>query len=387
MNFKTGFIGMLVLSIALISTNASALPAFARKHNMQCASCHAAFPSLTAMGRRFKEAGYRFPGSDVGDIKLSDNLQFGKNFPISLALISRPYIGSSAGPTEIRSIHEGELYVAGEISKNISGFMEVEAEGEDGFGLVLSAAQVTYNYNQSMNVQAGYGPSLMADPYDTYSDMRRLTASHYELMNQTFGNTDNSDKLRHSRQQFSVYGRPTDKLFYNAGVGGLTGDMVGSDSNVYFGRLAYDITPGMMVGALALNGSCKVSDCTTASQARNFSRIALDGQFDVGNFRFTGVYMQANDDTDAGGEVSNNSYYVQGFYRFMANGRPSLVPLLRLESYETNDGKDQYSMATVSLSYYFDENVKGFIEYRDTYSTPTGVTADNLTTVQFEVVF
>jgi hypothetical protein len=387
MNFKIGFIGMLILFAILESTTASALPAFARKNNLQCSACHTAFPALTAMGREFMEAGYRFPGSAVGDLKVTDKLQFDKNFPMSLALIARPYTDSKEGETEIRAIHEGEIYAAGEIFNNISGMMEVESEGEDGFGLVLSMAHITYNQSQALNVQTGYGPTMMADPYDTYSDIRRLTATHYALLNQTFGNTDNGDKLRHARQQFSVFGRPTKQLFYYAGVGGLTGDLVGSDSSVLFGRIAFDIAPGMMLGALILDGDCEISDCPAASKARNFTRSAIDGQFDIGELRLTGVYMQAKDDTDAGGDVSNNSYYLQGYYRVMKNGRPTLVPLLRLGSYEANDGNDTYSLATANLSYYLDENVKGFIEYQDIYDTPTGVPKDNVTTVQVEIVF
>ncbi len=386
---KNIFIKILVLSTVFIAFDASAIPAFARKNNMACSACHTAFPALSERGRQFKEAGYRFPGSSYGDTKLTENLQFEKLFPMSAALIARPYTNTKSGSTEIRAIHEGELYIGGEISQNLAGFLEMEAEGADGFGIVLSSAHVTYSKNKSMNVQIGYGPTMMADPYDTYADMRRLTATHYELFNQTFGQADNKEKLRHSRQQVSLYGRPSGNLFYNVGVGGLTGDMVGSDSSIVFGRIAYDVAPGMMLGALALNGSCKLSEtnCSTATQARKFSRVSMDGQFDIGNLRLTGVFMQAKDDTNAGSEVSNKSYYLQGFYRFMENGRPTLVPLVRLENYETNNGQGKYSLLTLNLSYYFDENVKGFIEYRDTYETPATVAKDNATTVQVEVVF
>ncbi len=392
MNFKLRLkiilCSTLALATLILASNASALPAFARKNNMVCSSCHAAYPTLTSFGRQFKEAGYRVPGSTVGDTKVSDFLQFDKNVPMSVALISRPYSDSKSGESEIRAIHEAEIYAAGEIYKNISGFMEVEAEGEDGFGLVLSSAHITYNQSKALNIQVGYGPSLMADPYDTYADMRRLTATHYEMFNRKGGNADNNDKFRHSRQQVSVYGRAaTNKLFYYGGFGGLTGDNTGSDSSIYFGRVAFDITPGIMVGGLALKGSCKVSDCTGASNTRNFTRYAVDSQLDIGNFRLTGVYMQAKDDTNTGSEDSNNSYYLQGFYISKVSGRPTFVPLLRLGGYEENNGKDQYSLATISLSYYFTENAKGFIEYRDTYDTPTGVATDNQTTLQVEVVF
>lgn len=385
----TTWIGsLLALALLLMATNASALPAFARKNNMQCSACHTAYPALTAFGRQFKEAGYRLTGSTVGDVKISKHLQFDKNVPMSLRLIGRPYTDTQSGPTEIRAIHEGELYAGGEVYKNISGFLEVESEGEDGFGLVLATAQMTYNRSRALNVQVGYGPTLMADPYSTYADKRRLTATHYEMLNQKFGQADNDDKLRHSRQQVSVYGRVADgKLFYNVGYGGVTGEQVGTDAGVVFGRLAYDISPKMMLGVMTLQGTCKNTVANCAPIGRDFSRTAIDGQFDFDKFRFTAVYMQAKDDNASGVEQTNNSYYVQGSYRFLEEGRPTFVPLVRLEDYELNDGADKYSLATVNLGYYFAENVKGFLEYRDTYDTPTGVPTDNATTLQVEVVF
>ncbi len=387
MNIKIILGALLTLFVLVTTTNVSALPAFARKNNIKCSSCHTTYPTLTPLGRQFKEAGYRFTGSDVGDATLSDYLQFDKNFPMSLALVSRPYNNSKLGTREIRAIHEGELYAGGEIYKNVSGFLEIEAEGEDGFGLVVTSASITYNQSRVLNIQTGYGPTLMADPYDTYADMRRLTASHYEIMNQTFGGADNADKMRHARQQVSVYGRPLNNLFYYAGVGGLTEDKVGSDSSIYFARLAFDITQNMMVGGMLLKGSCKLSDCTSATQSRDFSRLAIDGQFEIGHFRLTGVYMQAKDDSNTGIQATNNGYYIQAIYHLMENGRPTLVPLLRLETYEKNNGQDKYSLATANITYYFTENVKGFIEYQDTYDAPTGVARDNITTLQAEIVF
>ncbi len=386
LSLKTVICSLLAAISLIIATNASALPAFARKNNIQCSSCHAAYPTLTPFGRRFKEAGYRIVGSDRGNIKVSENLQFDRNFPMSLALIARPYTDSKSGTRETRAIHEGELYAGGEIFKNISGYLELEAEGEDGYGMVLSQAQVTYNRSPAFNAQTGYGPTLMADPYDTYADMRRLTANHFEMFNRKGGNADNNDKLRHSRQQVSVYGR-ANKLFYYGGIGGLTGDNVGSDSSIYFGRIAYDITPTMMLGGMALKGSCKISDCTAATQTRSFTRYAIDGQFDIDNFRLTGVFMQTQDDSNAGVEESNDSYYLQAFYIVQENGRPTWVPLLRVEGYEENNGNNKYSLATASISYYFEENVKGFIEYQSIYDTPVGVATDNNVTVQLEVVF
>jgi len=388
MKLKFGFIAVFVFISILVSTNVLAIPAFARKNNVQCSACHTAYPALTTMGRQFKENGYRFPDSDVGDKKISDKLQFDKDFPISLALIRRPYTDQKTADTEIRAIHEAEIISAGEIYKNISGMLEIESEGEDGFGLVLSMAHITYTHNKAVNVQTGYGPTMMADAYDTYSDMRRLTAGHYGLMDWPFGGGDAVEGiLRHSRQQFSVYGRPVAKLFYNVGIGGLTEDMTGSDSQVIFGRAAYDIKPEMMVGAMFLNGNCKVPDCDPATEKLNFSRTAIDGQFDFNNIRVTAVYMQAKDDLNGGGSETNNAYYLQGSYRILKNGRPTLMPVARLDSIEVNDGHDSFSTLSLNLTYYLDENVKGFFEYQDLIDKPSGTPSDHITTIQVEVVF
>ncbi len=50
----------------LVSTNAQAIPAFARRYQSSCQTCHLAFPKLTPFGEAFRRNGYRFPsGGDA----------------------------------------------------------------------------------------------------------------------------------------------------------------------------------------------------------------------------------------------------------------------------------------------------------------------------------
>lgn len=46
---------------------ANALPNFARQHEMECTDCHTAVPHLNAMGREYKQSGFRLPGPDEPD--------------------------------------------------------------------------------------------------------------------------------------------------------------------------------------------------------------------------------------------------------------------------------------------------------------------------------
>ena len=57
-------IGLITLVVGM--GQASALPAFARKYQANCALCHTNEPRLTPFGQQFKENGYQMPGTSDG---------------------------------------------------------------------------------------------------------------------------------------------------------------------------------------------------------------------------------------------------------------------------------------------------------------------------------
>lgn len=400
MKIKHFFAASGLLAMMAVSIQAQAVPAFARGQNIECGGCHTAFPALNAFGRNFKTRGYRLHDAATDTTVTNFTKEIDK-LPISAAVISRPYVNDDPGNSEIRAIHEVEIFLGGIFYRNLSGFINLEAEGEDGFGDVLGTALLNYDFNNALNVQLAYAPTFFADPYDTLSSARRMTAAHYNVLNDKFGKTDNNDKLRHSRQQVSLFGRLAgDKLFYNVGVGGLTGDNVANKSIVSFGRLAFDISPSMMIGAFGLSGKCDVAtesdfvdDCgqdangNPATASRDFNRYGLDAQFDIGGTRLTGVYMSAKDDlVNSNSSESNVDYYAQAIYFGKAGGH-QLVPLVRFQSSEANDGKDTTKSYVVGVSYYFLENFKGSAEYSSDTSVPTGETESSNFTLQLVAAF
>jgi len=63
------FAAALVL-ILLVARRAEAIPAFARRYETSCQTCHVAFPRLTPFGEAFRRNGYRFPdGGDATAVK------------------------------------------------------------------------------------------------------------------------------------------------------------------------------------------------------------------------------------------------------------------------------------------------------------------------------
>lgn len=63
-------LALLLLAVTLVPQEASAIPAFARKYQTSCSTCHVAIPALTPFGDAFRLNGYRFPeGQDAAMTK------------------------------------------------------------------------------------------------------------------------------------------------------------------------------------------------------------------------------------------------------------------------------------------------------------------------------
>ena len=381
---KTPFVILAPVVLALVGVMwpdpAAAIPAFSRKYEQNCSSCHTAWPMLNAAGRQFKEHGYKLAKDKEKAQVISDFLYWDKYFPASALLVGRPYDKKDSGDGKLRALHEVELMFAGVIYNDVSGFFEFEAEDETDFAPELEIAAFSYHANKAVNVQLAWSPVSFSDPYDTLSHARRLTRGSYSVIDQSFGGADAGRKLRASRQNVSVYGRPMDMLFYSVGISGVADDTEGVNPKNVMGRLAFDVMRNTTVGLFLLNGE---NDATN----RSFSRTGVDFQADIAQTRVMGAYLKAKDDRTTPGEDKNDALYVQALHVFKDKDRPTWVPLLRYDSYEKVNGRDQFDELTLNLGYYFTQNVKGYIEYWKQLDVPAGRTEDNRWTLQMYVAF
>jgi len=369
--------------ISVSVQDAEAVPSFARKYKTDCSACHTAWPMLNATGRSFKENGYKFPGVQDKDVAISDDLYLGKTFPVSAVLTARPYDKKKSGERQLRSLHEAELIAAGILYKNVSGFLEFEAEDETGFNVEIPTVALEYHHSELLNLQFSYSDLLWADPYDTYSS-RVLTRGKYSVVDQVFGGADAGGKLRSSRQVVSLSGRPISNVFYSVGLSGVAADAEGEEAKNLHLRAAWDVIPNTMIGFFGMDGQWEDA---TAGITRDFRRLGLDFQADYNDFRFMGVFLSAEDDNAAGAKEKNNAWYFQALYVMSKNSRPWIVPLIRVDSYEKNDGNDQYSELTLNSSYYFTQNIKAMAEYWTQVDVPDTETKDNRLTIQISAAF
>ena len=385
-NKISGLFVILVLIVGMFPKDSDAIPAFARKNNIACSSCHTAWPMLNNAGRRYKENGYRFSEAEMPRIKVTDNLKWDESLPVSVVLVARPYDKKDTGERKFRALHEAELMVAGPMGEKMSGFFEIEAEDEftNNLGLDVSipAAILTYNHSEAVNLQFSYADALWFDSYNTYSHARRLTRGSQAVISNAFGGADNNGSLNTSRQNIALYGRPVDSLFYGVSMSGVADDAEGVDGQTMTARLAYEFTPDIMLGAMIMDGTCTVqsgaANCAIAD--RDYTRTSLDVQATVNNLVLTGAYLNAEDDNTAStAQIENTAFFVQATYIIGDGGRATWVPLVRYDVYEKNNGAEDIKELTATVSHYFTENIQGFIEFWNRSGDGTTLDDDRLT--------
>ena len=144
---------LLTEALSVTMPNAQAIPAFARKYNLNCTACHTRPPRLNTYGERFLENGYQLPGTEDGGIigkrKLGDvTLDEVSNY---LGVRLRGTMGrhiKSAGSfedkQELTFPEVFSVFTAGTLTRNIGFFAELESNLQEG-ATGVERAFVTFN--------------------------------------------------------------------------------------------------------------------------------------------------------------------------------------------------------------------------------------------------
>jgi hypothetical protein len=165
------------LVLVMTATTASAVPAFARKYQTSCQTCHVVFPKLNAFGEAFRLRGYRMPGETEEMVKQP---------PVSLG--SPAY--KKLWP---RAIWPGEISSAVPLAVNITlADVNTSSLNDDG---TTTSVKNDLQFPQEANI---FGAGTLGD-HVSY------------LMEVTFGENPDSSvavELEHARLQFdSPFGR------------------------------------------------------------------------------------------------------------------------------------------------------------------------------------
>lgn len=148
----------LFASIALLSVvatrDAAAIPAWARRYNVNCSHCHApAVPRLNATGVRFKWAGYRMP-EDIGQ---PVNVEKVQNYLAVRGVMSYSYAKTAGQPASVNAFDPpaATIFYAGPVAKNFGAFFEIERGAPDDIGLNATVVGVWGNEHNHGGFRAG----------------------------------------------------------------------------------------------------------------------------------------------------------------------------------------------------------------------------------------
>ncbi len=390
-------IGLTLIAVGLVSLlvapqEAGAIPAFARQYGLACSQCHTVWPALNSFGRTFKETGYMTArGEPEGQTKIADALGLPTAFPLAAIMKSRPYDKRRGEDAKLRVLQEFELFFAGNYFKYGSVFAEMEMEDETDYQPEL-AGTFGLHPHQLFNVLAGKAPTFAADPYDTLSNMRRITRNRRLVLNQAWSAGARVDD---DVPMIAIYGRDTkvNRVFWAASYSADVGDPEGEGPNDVAGRLAVDLATDLSIGGFVMAGAQGRTVGDVAKEL-DYSRYGFDLQARYKNINALAVYLRSRDDIFKGGQETNNSWYTEVYYTIPRDvlQRVSipgfmLVPIVRLDRYERSNGLAGYADLTANLSYLPWENVKAFFEVTRALDRPTPGPKDWRVIGQFVLAF
>lgn len=390
MAFIFVFFFSLITIILLIPAKTEAMPVFARKYNMSCNTCHAAFPKLNEFGQQFADDNLRMPNWKQGTVDTGDDMLA---LPDSVPLALRTQAFAQAREAEVVDIGTGDTVSADNdlqspylikmlssapLSEHISYyFYAIYAEKGDNGSVIVEDAWFSHDnvFNTDISLMLGqFQVSDLMFPREvrlTFQDymvyrMAGLTYDRGALLGYTAGPLDLSLGVVNGNgieENYSInspgYKRP-DHLFDN------------NSGKSVFGRVGSDIA-GVNIGLFGYSGTQMnaTGAAGTDSGDRETDKIAygidLSGKFGAKTYWFAQLlqndwneFIDANTDYSwYGGFVGLDYIHSDRWaYSFLYN----YTDANDLKNTDTvYEGIDMNSV-TLTASYYFMRNVKGVIE-------------------------
>jgi len=384
------FFFLLIFSVLIIPTKSEAMPVFARKYNMSCVACHAAFPRLNEFGEQFVSDNYRLPNWKDSTVETGDEMLA---LPDSVPLALRAQAFVQAREAETIDIDTGEtisadtdfqapylikLLSSAPLSDHISYyFYAILAEKGDNGSVIVEDAWFSHDDVFSTDISVMLGQFQVSDlmfPRETrltFQDfmvyrMAGLTYDRGTIFGYTAGPVDLSFGLVNGNgisENYTInspgYKRP-DHLFDN------------NNNKAVFGRVGGDIA-GINLGLFGYSGTQKNATgiAGTDSGNRDTDKISygidLSGKVGYKTYWFAQLlqndwdeFINANTDYSWFGSFIGVDYIHSDHWAYsLLHNYADANDLKNTDT--VYEGIDINSL-TLSASYYFMRNVKGVIE-------------------------
>ena len=260
---KKTIIFSIFLSI-FIAHSISAIPAFARKYNMTCKTCHSPFPKLKAYGEEFAGNGFVLKDQDApryfietGDPKLS----LIRDLPLAVRFDGHlTFNEDKSEKSDFKSPIAFKLLSGGAIFKNVSYYVYyILEEGDVG---KIEDAFLYFNNLFGSELAFTIGQFQVSDPI--FKRELRLTRDDYAIYKVRVGSSNVN--LTYDRGIILSYGFETGtdvtlEVINGNGIGTLTDGNFDNDKHKNFmGRISQDVNEHLRIGGFGYLGKEEVND-------------------------------------------------------------------------------------------------------------------------------
>jgi hypothetical protein len=251
----------LILLAAFVATEASAIPAFARKYDMSCLTCHQPVPKLKAYGEEFAGNGFQLPGKEpprafrnTGD----DMLLLMRELPLALRLEGYiRWLPDNDGRSEFQVPYLLKILSGGQIAKDVAYYFYFFL-GERGEVAGIEDAFIMFNDVFSTPLDVYAGQFQVSDPL--FKRELRLTFEDYQVYRLRPG--ESRINLTYDRGLMLTYGFPTGtdltfEILNGSGIGPADGNRL-FDTDNYKNpmlRVSQDIGEHVRIGAFGYYGN------------------------------------------------------------------------------------------------------------------------------------
>lgn len=200
------------VSLSVLAATADAIPAFARKYQFSCSTCHAPFPRLKPFGEEFAARGFRLEDPsqeparafyDVGD----PWLMLPRDFPLGARLDGYVSLVDSKGEPKYSDVEwpwAVKLLTGGQLTKKISYY----AYGiiEKGESIKLEDTWVQFSSVFNLPLDVAVGQFQVSDPL--FKRELRLTRNDYAIFTLRVG--ESPTDLTYDRGLLLTWHAPAD---------------------------------------------------------------------------------------------------------------------------------------------------------------------------------
>jgi hypothetical protein len=285
--------------VLLAPRTAMAIPAFARKYQTSCQTCHVAIPALTPFGEAFRQNGYRFPDGQDAEMTKSQPIQLGaegykKLWPRAL------WPGEIPGMPPVAILYTSEMNytnadkvftfagMGGELEILAAGTLDEHFSFWGSVVFVRDGDAIATEMERLNVLVRPFTSPVIQFKVGSFEPGIMLVSTHRSVMTQellalTQPAGDNAWAPEAFQQGVEAYGMPRHRVLYNAGVVEGSGS-VGDRSKDVYGRLAYK-WGGMSFDGSATGGAEGVANPKPWSE----KSVAISA------FAYHGTALLAND--------------------------------------------------------------------------------------------